>query len=74
MDKFVILDLGVHMLDVARFLMGEASRLYCQTQSVKPGIRGEDMATIVLRAREWRDKRGRMQLCQPNSPRSVPAA
>lgn len=47
-DKFVILDLGVHMLDVARFLMGEATRLYSQTQSVKPGIAGEDMATIVL--------------------------
>jgi len=36
------------MLDVARFLMGEATRLYCQAQSVKPGIRGEDMATILL--------------------------
>jgi D-apiose dehydrogenase len=48
-DHFVILDLGVHMLDVARFLMGEATRLYCQAQSVKPGIRGEDMATILLR-------------------------
>jgi len=48
-DHFVILDLGVHMLDVARFLMGEATRLYAQTQSVKPGIRGEDMATIMLR-------------------------
>lgn len=47
-DHFVILDLGVHMLDVARFLMGEATRLYSQTQSVKPGIRGEDMATIIL--------------------------
>ena len=45
----VILDLGVHMLDVARYLMGEATRVYCQTQSVKPGIAGEDMATIVLR-------------------------
>jgi D-apiose dehydrogenase len=47
-DHFAILDLGVHMLDVARFLMGEATRLYCQAQSVKPGIAGEDMATIVL--------------------------
>ncbi len=47
-DHLVILDLGVHMLDVARFLMGEATRLYCRAQSVKPGIRGEDMATIVL--------------------------
>ena len=47
-ENFVILDLGVHMLDVARFLMGEASRPYCQTQSIKAGIRGEDMATILL--------------------------
>jgi len=47
-DKFVILDLGVHMLDVARFLMGDATRLYSQTQSVKPGIAGEDMATVIL--------------------------
>lgn len=47
-EHFVILDLGVHMLDVARYLFGEASRLYCQTNSVKPGIRGEDMATIML--------------------------
>lgn len=47
-DHFVILDLGVHMLDVARFLFGYATRLYCQSQSIKPGIRGEDMATVML--------------------------
>ena len=47
-DNFVILDLGVHMLDVARYLFGEATRLYCQSQRVKPGIRGEDLATIML--------------------------
>jgi len=47
-DHFVILDLGVHMLDVARYLFGDATRLYCQSQSVKPGIRGEDLATIML--------------------------
>ena len=47
-EHFVILDLGVHMLDVARYLFGEATRLYCQSQSVKPGIRGEDLATIML--------------------------
>jgi len=47
-EKFVILDLGVHMLDVARFLVGEAGSLYCRTNSVKPGIRGEDVGTIML--------------------------
>ena len=28
--------------------MGEASRLYCQNQSVRPGLSGEDAATIML--------------------------
>jgi predicted dehydrogenase len=36
------------MLDVARFLLGDADLLYCQSRSVKPGIRGEDQATIML--------------------------
>ena len=48
-ENFVLLDLGVHMLDVARFLLGDVSQLYCQTESIKPGIRGEDMATTMLR-------------------------
>lgn len=48
-ENFVLLDLGVHMLDVARFLLGDVAQLYCQTESVKPGIRGEDMATTMLR-------------------------
>ena len=48
-DHFILLDLGVHMLDVARYLLGEVSQLYCQSQSIKPGIRGEDMATTMLR-------------------------
>jgi predicted dehydrogenase len=50
-ENFIILDLGVHMLDVARYLIGDASLLYCQSQRVKLGIRGEDMATIMLRHR-----------------------
>jgi predicted dehydrogenase len=48
-ENFVLLDLGVHMLDVARYLMGEVESLYCQTRTVKQGIRGEDMATTMLR-------------------------
>lgn len=48
-EKFVILDLGVHMLDVSRFLLGDASRLYTQVERIKPGIAGEDMATTMLR-------------------------
>lgn len=47
-ENFAILDLGVHMLDVVRFLLGDVAMLYCQTRSVKPGIRGEDQATVML--------------------------
>ena len=48
-EQFVLLDLGVHMLDIARYLLGDAERLYCQTNRVKPGISGEDVATVMLR-------------------------
>ena len=34
MDPFILMDLGTHVLDVARFLFGEASRVYCQTQRI----------------------------------------
>jgi D-apiose dehydrogenase len=47
-ERFILLDLGVHLLDVARFLFGDAQRLYCRTASVNPGIRGEDVATVLL--------------------------
>lgn len=47
--RFILLDLGIHVLDLARVLMGEVERVYCETQSVRPGIAGEDMATITLK-------------------------
>ncbi|MFO1055412.1 MAG: Gfo/Idh/MocA family oxidoreductase [Dongiaceae bacterium] len=50
-ERFILLDLGIHVLDVARVFLGEADRLYCQAQSIRPGIRGEDMATMMLHHR-----------------------
>ena len=50
-EQFIILDLGIHVLDIARVFLGEVETLYCQAQSIKPGIRGEDMATMMLRHR-----------------------
>ncbi len=47
--RFIIADLGVHLLDLARFFFGEAAQLTCHTQRVNPGIRGEDVATILLK-------------------------
>jgi predicted dehydrogenase len=49
LDVFILTDLGTHILDVARFLFGEAESLYCQTQRVHRDIRGEDMATTITR-------------------------
>jgi predicted dehydrogenase len=48
LEQFILTDLGSHILDVARFLFGEASSLYCQTQRVHPNIRGEDVATVMM--------------------------
>lgn len=49
LPRFIIADVGVHLLDVARFLFGEASTLYAQTQRVNPAIQGEDVATVMTR-------------------------
>jgi predicted dehydrogenase len=48
-ERFAILDVGVHVLDVARVLMGEIDRLSCVTNSVHPGIKGEDSCAILTR-------------------------
>lgn len=47
LEQFILADVGSHLLDVARFLFGEAQSLYCQTQRIND-IRGEDVATVVL--------------------------
>jgi D-apiose dehydrogenase len=48
-ERFILLDIGVHVLDLARVLLGEVERVFCETQSVRPGIAGEDAATVMLR-------------------------
>ncbi|HUF63956.1 MAG TPA: Gfo/Idh/MocA family oxidoreductase [Verrucomicrobiales bacterium] len=52
LDQFILTDIGTHILDVARFLFGEASELYCQTRRIHPNIRGEDVATVMLRMKD----------------------
>lgn len=47
-DRFIIYDLGIHLLDLARFFLGEVEQIYARTQRVNPDIRGEDVATIVM--------------------------
>ena len=48
LSKFILTDMGTHLLDVARFLFGETHSLYCQTRQVHADIAGEDVATVVL--------------------------
>jgi predicted dehydrogenase len=47
-NRFIILDLGIHLLDLARCFMGDVRDVSCWTKRVNPKIRGEDVATMVL--------------------------
>lgn len=48
----MIMDVGIHMLDLALFLVGDADAVSCINQSVKEGLAGEDAATMMLRGRD----------------------
>jgi predicted dehydrogenase len=48
LDEFIVADMGSHLFDTARFLFGEADRIYCQTHRVHPDIKAEDVATIMM--------------------------
>ena len=48
-ERFMIMDVGIHMLDLARFLLGDAHAVSCFNQSVKEGLAGEDAATLLVR-------------------------
>ncbi len=54
LEKFILTDMGTHILDIARFFFGEPDSLYCQTHRVHPNIRGEDVATVMLMMRGGR--------------------
>ena len=47
--RLVILDSGIHVLDLARFFLGEVRHLSCETQRRNPKNIGEDTATMLLR-------------------------
>lgn len=47
-ERFILLDLGIHVLDIARFLMGEVREVYARTQRTLPGAVGESQATMLL--------------------------
>lgn len=46
--RFIIEDLGIHVLDIARALMGDAVRVAATTARINQTIKGEDVATILI--------------------------
>lgn len=49
LEQFILTDLGVHILDVARVLFGEASSVCCLThRTLAPRVKGENVATLLL--------------------------
>lgn len=47
--RLVILDVGIHILDLARVFFGEVERISCETQRRNSKNVGEDTATMLLR-------------------------
>ena len=47
-ERFIVEDLGIHALDVARFLFGDVLNVSARIKRVNPNIKGEDVATILL--------------------------
>ena len=47
-SRFIIEDLGIHTLDIARFILGDVTALSARTKRVNPKIKGEDVATILM--------------------------
>jgi predicted dehydrogenase len=49
LEQFALTDQGSHQFDVLRYLFGEADSIYTQIQTVNQIIKGEDVATSLLR-------------------------
>lgn len=47
-ERLAIMDIGIHVLDVARWLLGEVTRLSCLTQRIDPRVAGEDGVSLLL--------------------------
>ncbi|WMS43565.1 Gfo/Idh/MocA family oxidoreductase [Acuticoccus sp. MNP-M23] len=48
-EQFALMDVGLHLFDTARYLLGDVRDIHCRTQSLKPGIAGEDAFVATLR-------------------------
>jgi predicted dehydrogenase len=46
--RFILEDLGIHILDIARAFFGDATQIAATTRRMNPDIKGEDVATMLL--------------------------
>jgi predicted dehydrogenase len=46
--NLALTDIGLHLFDLARFLMGDVARVTCAAQRLNPAVRGEDAFTALL--------------------------
>jgi predicted dehydrogenase len=49
LERFALMDLGSHLLDLARFYFGEPQSLYCQHFQIRDDLAGEDAASVALK-------------------------
>ena len=45
--RFMLMDMGTHIVDTARAFMGDIRSVTARTAAVTPGIAGEDLATVL---------------------------
>jgi len=48
-ERFTIMDVGLHLFDLTRSLIGEVDNLFCRTQRLNPMVKGEDAFSATLR-------------------------
>jgi predicted dehydrogenase len=48
MPRLIVYESGVHYLDTARFLFGEAQDIYAHVERISPKIAGDDLAILLL--------------------------
>jgi D-apiose dehydrogenase len=47
-EELALMDVGLHLFDVARFLMGDVRTMSCATQRLSPRVRGEDAFVALV--------------------------
>ena len=47
--RLAIADVGIHVLDLSRYFLGEVKHISCETQRRNPKVKAEDTATMLLR-------------------------